>query len=167
MLAVIGFSVYQRSGSSDESNNAVTIGEPAPEYAAKTLEGKTIRLSDFEGEKAVMVNIWATWCAPCREEMPKLQKLYEKYKDDGLVILGVNVDRSGLKKRVRQFVENMGVTFPILYDPESRVVRTFQTTGIPQTFLISKNGILVHHWRGQFNPLSDKSQTIVTNTLAK
>ncbi|MDN5872631.1 MAG: redoxin domain-containing protein [Nitrococcus sp.] len=164
-LAAIGFGVYQKIGSSEGSSSAVTIGEPAPEYLANTLGGETVQLSDFKGEKTVMVNIWATWCQPCREEMPQLQKLYEEYKDNGLVILGVSVDGRGQEKAIRRFVESVGVTFPILYDSDKRIVWTFETIGIPQTLLIAKSGELIYRWRGRFNPQSDSAQTIVRNAV--
>lgn len=166
-LAAIGLGAYQQIGGSEGSSSAVSVGELAPEYSANTLGGETVQLSDFKGEKTVLVNIWATWCQPCREEMPQLQKLYEQYKDDGLLVLGISVDSSGQERRIQQLVESAGVTFPILRDPEKRVVRTFETIGTPQTLLIDKNGELVYHWRGQFNPQSDSAQTIVRNALAK
>lgn len=165
-LIAIGFWAYQQSDSSG-SKRAVKVGEPAPAYSAKTLGGEMVRLSDFEGEKVVMVNLWATWCGPCREEMPELQRLYEQYKNDGLIVLGVSVDGSRQEVGLRRFVQSMGVTYPILYDPANRISRTFRTIGIPQTFLIDRSGELVHHWHGAFNPQSDSAQKIVKNALRK
>lgn len=164
-LAAIGFGVYQQAGGDDLSGRSVKIGQSAPGYAAKTLDGETVRLSEFEGKKAVLLNIWATWCEPCREEMPKLQKLYEEYQDDGLVVVGVSVDSKGQEESIRQFVKSVGVTFPILHDPDKRVVPTFQTIGTPESILINKSGEIDYRWRGEFDPQSDNAQAIIKNTL--
>ncbi|WP_247728675.1 cytochrome c biogenesis protein CcdA [Halovivax limisalsi] len=164
-IVASGIGFYLQTSGTDLNSSGVAIGEPAPDYSAETLDGETVRLSQFEGEKVVMLNIWATWCDPCREEMPKLQQLYEQYSDDGLVVVGASIDDTGSSQEIKQFVDDTGVTFTTLHDPNRRVVRTFQTIGTPSTVLIDEDGTVVHRWMGQFDPQSDQAQSTVKHAL--
>src|SRR5689334_25419365 len=103
---------------------AATITGPAPGFTLKSREGKTVSLADYKGQ-VVMVNFWATWCGPCRQEMPHLEALYEKYKGLGFTLVGVNVDdnSSGAAKWLK---ENGPVTFPIAFDPKSEVSKLYK-----------------------------------------
>ncbi|MGB8954199.1 MAG: redoxin domain-containing protein [Tumebacillaceae bacterium] len=115
-------------------------GQPAPDFTLNTLDGKTVKLSDYKG-KVVMVNFWASWCEPCRQEMPDIEKVYETYKDQGLVILGVNINEKNVP--VQGFVNQMGLKFPILMDHDSKVaVDLYRVKPIPTTFFVDKDGIL-------------------------
>jgi len=127
-------------------------GDPAPAWAAPTLAGDTVRLTDLRGE-VVILNIWATWCHPCREEMPALQRVHEALESRGLRVVGVSIDGRTSAPLIPAFLEQVGVTFPILHDPEERIVRQFSTLGVPETFLIDGEGILLHRWVGAFDPL--------------
>jgi cytochrome c-type biogenesis protein len=129
------------------------VGDPAPAYAAPDLAGDTVALRALHGQ-AVLLNIWATWCAPCREEMPELQALHERFADRGLRILGVSIDASGAEDPIRYFVADYGLSFTILHDPAESVSRLFRTNGVPETFLIDTQGRIAHRWIGRFEPLS-------------
>lgn len=121
-----------------------TVGAPAPDYAARTLSGDSVALRDVEG-KAVLVNLWATWCAPCRRETPELQALHEAYEDEGLRVIGITVDGPGSGTAIREFVEEFGVTYAVWWDPEDRATSAFGTFGLPTTYLLDGDGRVV--WR--------------------
>lgn len=126
------------------------VGSPAPEYSAVTLGGDTVSLASLRGEP-VLLNIWATWCPPCRKEMPDLQALHEELGPRGLRVIGVSVDASGADDLVREFLSDYGVTFEILRDPAERIATTFATQGVPVTILIGSDGTIL--WR-KLGPVS-------------
>ena len=111
----------------------------APGFELSSLDGQVVSLSDFRG-KPVFLNFWATWCGPCRFEMPFIQKMYEGLSNEGLVVLAVNVQEN--PTRVKEFVESFGLTFPVLLATNSEVPLTYNIRGIPATFFIDKNGII-------------------------
>lgn len=119
------------------------VGARAPEYRAPMLRGSWTSLSQYRGE-VVLVNIWATWCEPCRGEMPSIEDLYTRYRDRGFTVLGVSIDAGpGSKDRVSEFVSDLGVDFPILLDPDSRITRLLKTSGVPETLVIDRQGRIV------------------------
>jgi cytochrome c biogenesis protein CcmG/thiol:disulfide interchange protein DsbE len=146
------------------SIRALQAGDPAPEYAAPTLAGDTISLTDLRGQ-AVMLNVWATWCIPCRDEMPALQALHDEHGANGLRILGVSIDAAGMNGDIEQFVNERGLTFTILHDPAERVSRVFRTRAVPETYLFDRKGQLVRRWIGQFDPLAADTRRDVTRAL--
>lgn len=117
------------------------IDQPARDYVATTLEGDTVSLSDLEGQ-VVLLNLWATWCAPCRAETPYLQSIYEERRDDGFVIVGVSMDTGSDVDDIEMFVEEYGVSYTILHDPKMIGMETYQVLGLPATFLIDRDGVL-------------------------
>jgi cytochrome c-type biogenesis protein len=140
--------------------------KPAPQYSATTLDGQPMSLDALKGE-VVMLNVWATWCVPCREEMPGLQALHEEFGDKGLKVVGVSIDDRGVTaSRINSFMESVGVTYTIWRDPNDRFAPTFRTIGVPETFLISKDGYIVYQWKGAFDPTSAQTKQIVQNALA-
>lgn len=121
----------------------VSIGTEAPDFAAMDIvTGDTVRLADLRGE-VVLLNIWATWCIPCEQEMPSLQRLYEALEPEGLRLVAISVDQVG-PEAVRSWVEERNLTFPVLQDRSARIERNYQTTGMPETFIIDRNGVIVH-----------------------
>ncbi|WP_441000462.1 TlpA disulfide reductase family protein [Fodinibius sp. SL11] len=111
------------------------------DFEVDLLSGETFRLSNQKG-KVVLMNIWATWCAPCREETPELVDLYEKYKDEGYVTLGVSIDEQG-ESVVRPFMEEYDVTYPMYIDTDGTVMEKYgPTMGIPTTYIIGRQGNL-------------------------
>lgn len=132
-------------------NAGPRVGAPALAYAAVDLSGDSVALSDFQG-KAVLLNFWATWCAPCRHETPFLQALYEARSPDGLVILGASMDTRDARGQVEDFVEEYGVTYPILLDPQMRGSDLYRVLGLPATFLVDREGIL--RWM-RFGPVGE------------
>lgn len=114
------------------------IGHPAPVFQLEALSGEMQSLDAYRG-KAVILNFWATWCGPCRDEMPSLEALYRRYQDRGLVVLGVSVDEEGWAP-VQEFLKVIPVTFPILLDKEQKVTELYETFRIPETYFINPQG---------------------------
>ena len=119
----------------------IQVGFPAPNFAFPDLNGQQISLYDHRG-KVVLVNIWATWCPPCRQEMPSMQKLYERFKGKNLEILAVSIDSTG-REAVAPFMRTMKLTFPALLDPKEDIRSLYGITGVPESFIIDKEGIVV------------------------
>ncbi|MEJ2642297.1 MAG: TlpA disulfide reductase family protein [Desulfosarcinaceae bacterium] len=130
----------QKTSVGPASRPLAVEGAPAPEFALPGLDGATGRLSDYRG-KVVFLNIWATWCAPCREEMPSMQKLYQEMKGLPFEILAVSIDILGAKT-VGPFMEELKLSFPALLDPQGTIGRLYGTTGVPETFIINQQGII-------------------------
>lgn len=123
-------------------------GDPAPAFTAISLEDESrVSLSDYLGE-ALLVNLWATWCHPCRTETPYLQSLHERYRDRGLHILGVSVDLSADSLAVVRFVEEFGVEYDIALDPEATSRDLFLARGLPTSVLIDRTGAVAFSWIG-------------------
>ena len=117
------------------------IGRPAVDYTATTLEGDSISLASLRGE-VVLLNLWATWCGPCRTETPYLQSLFEDYKAQGFSIVGVSLDTGDASEDIEIFVEEYGGTYTILHDPMMKGMDLYQVLGLPATFLVDREGIL-------------------------
>lgn len=135
---------------------SVRPGDPAPAFSASTLDGAPASLADFEG-KVVLLNIWATWCPPCVYELPSMQSLHEELNGEDFEIVAVSVDaREGESDAdgrpggdIRAFADSLGLSFTILHDPEGAIQRTYRTTGVPETFLIGRDGIIYRKASGE------------------
>ncbi len=119
----------------------LTVGKEAPDFSLPNLEEKTVRLSDYRG-KVVFLNFWATWCKPCREEMPSMDVLYKNFERDGLVVLAVSIDRVTTKKDIPPFISSMNLTFPVLVDSWGQTDKRYKLMGVPETYIIDQQGIL-------------------------
>jgi peroxiredoxin len=113
----------------------------APDFAVPDMAGQAVRLSAFRGQ-VVLLNVWTTWCPPCREEMPSMERLYQRLRDRGFALLAVSEDEGGAAV-VEPFVRQLGLTFPVLVDPEQRVGSLFGVWGYPESFLIDRDGRIV------------------------
>jgi peroxiredoxin len=113
------------------------MNEPAPDFTLKSRQGDNLRLEDFRGQ-VVMLNFWASWCGPCRQEMPLMDDIYQQYKDLGFTVLAVNVDEN--RDEAHRFLDKVPVTYPILYDPESQVSEQYNVQAMPTTVMIDRNG---------------------------
>lgn len=121
----------------------VEIGTKAPGFTARTLDSipRTKSLDDYRGQ-VVLLNVWATWCQPCRVEMPSIEKLQRTYGPKGLKIVAVSIDDPGTDAQIREFAKSFGLTFEILHDPENVIRQTYQLTGYPETFVIGRDGVI-------------------------
>ncbi len=140
------------------------IGDAAPAYSAPTMQGDTISLRSLRG-RPVLLNVWATWCIPCRQEMPAIEQLHVAFADSGLEVIAVSVDEAGSNADVRQFIKTYGLRFTIARDPDKRVSQKFRTLGVPETFLIDRNGRIARRWIGEFDPTSEAVETAVRQAL--
>ena len=113
----------------------------APDFTLQTIDGETITLSDLRGQ-AVLVNLWATWCPPCRAEMPAIQKLYDEYKDQGLVVLAVNMTYQDDPAAVLPFVQDHELSFPILLEETGNVASKYELRSLPSSFFIDRDGFI-------------------------
>ena len=116
-------------------------GVPAPNFTLPDLDGKMVSLADYKG-KVVLLNIWATWCPPCVEEMPSMEKLYQELKNESFEILAVSIDESGAKA-VLPFMKKHKLSFPALTDTKGAINSLYQTTGVPESFIVDKDGKIV------------------------
>jgi peroxiredoxin len=116
----------------------------APDFELDLLDGGTLALSSLQGQ-AVVLNFWASWCDPCREEAPALQRAYEEWQDEGVVVLGL--DFNDFTGDARRFAERYGLAYPIVTDPQGAVAARFGVTGVPETFFIDRAGRIVSHAR--------------------
>ncbi len=138
---------------------ALTIGTVAPEFTLPQLDGGQISLSQLRG-RPVLVNFWATWCAPCRSEMPALQRVAAQYAGSGLVVIGINQLED--EATVQEFVREFGLTFPIALDRDGVTSRAWRVYGIPQTYLVDRDGTIRKAWVG---PVTEQSVTRALDEL--
>ncbi len=154
-LALIAFSLLgfwwlgrQTSAEPAAADSRPRVGQPAPDFVLQDLAGNSGRLSDLRGQ-VVLVNLWATWCPPCRAEMPDLSALYLAHKDEGFIILGV--DDQERKETVSEFLKRTLLPYPVWLDPDSRVSRAYGVSFLPMSILIDRRGVLRAMLPGQSN----------------
>ena len=121
----------------------VTVGSKAPDFRAVTMDGAPVTktIADYKGD-VVLLNVWATWCVPCRTEMPSIQSLHDRFGARGLKIVAVSVDNNGFADEIRKFRDEYGLTFEILHDATGNIKRDYHTTGVPETFVIGRDGVI-------------------------
>ena len=121
----------------------VAVGSQAPEFKAVTVAGakRTKTLADYKG-KVVLLNVWATWCEPCRVEMPSIEKLHREFGPKGLSVVAVSIDDPGSESRITDYTKELGLTFEVLHDPDQAISRNYQITGYPETFVIARDGTI-------------------------
>ena len=145
LCILISFSIVQAMEERQkDSQPGLKVGVKAPDFTVATLEGDQASLSDFKGKK-VIINFWATWCGPCREEMPDMQAFYAAGNDE-VEILAINVDP---QNDVKGFVEEFNVTFPVLLDTEKEVADNYKIMAYPTTYFIDEKGIIAKKHIGQ------------------
>ena len=157
MVASVAFVVVAGSASS-----AIAPTTPAPDFSLHAMSGPNMRLKDQRG-RVVMVNFWATWCAPCRQEMPQLNRLYEKYRSSGFVLLGVNVDDDSSK--AAEVAAKLGITFPVLLDADKSVSKLYDLSTMPSTVLIDRDGKVRYVHRGYLAGYEDAYEKQIRELL--
>lgn len=145
LVLVAGAAWIALSADSDAATNEATsapqAGFTALDFTLETPSGETYTLSSLQGS-AVLVNFWATWCPPCREEMPAIQKLYEEYKDRGFIVLAVNSTIQDNPAEIPAFIEEYSLAFPILLDKSGEATRAYQIRSLPSSFFINRLGVI-------------------------
>jgi cytochrome c biogenesis protein CcmG/thiol:disulfide interchange protein DsbE len=141
--------IREERNSTLKTTKSLQPGLEVPNFAFPDLNGKEVSLAEHRG-KVVLLNVWATWCPPCRQEMPSMQSLYEKFNGENFEILAVSIDSEG-GEAVAPFMRQMNLTFPALLDPGETIRSLYGITGVPETFIIDKDGILVEKIIGPIN----------------
>jgi peroxiredoxin len=124
---------------------AVTLDDHAPDFTLKRLDGGNLRLEDYRGQ-VVLINFWASWCGPCRQEMPLLDRLHQRYEGAAFVVLGINVE--GTEAPIRTLIDQIPVTFPVLIDVNQLVSAQYQLEAMPTTVLVDRHGVVRYVHRG-------------------
>ena len=135
--------------------SADIVGKPAPDFALRSLKGPPVRLSEHLGE-VVVINFWATWCGPCRQEMPLLDELYSKYQLAGLILLSVNIDDSA--EPAIEMAQTLKVSYPVLFDTRKEVSRAYEVSAMPVTVLVDRAGVVRYVSEG-YKPGYEKRYT--------
>ncbi len=161
-LLLVALGVAACGGQREGGPPRVEVGLPAPSYYATTLRGDSVSLQAYRG-KVVLLNVWATWCHPCRDEIPELRELYMQYAGRGLELIGVSVDADGNDKGIREFMKEFEMTYPVWRDPGERISSQFLVIGVPATFLIDKEGVLRWRKTGPIQP----ADTSLTNAIER
>ncbi|HKC82071.1 MAG TPA: redoxin domain-containing protein [Gemmatimonadaceae bacterium] len=146
----------------------VQVGSEAPDFTAVTLDSvpREKRLADYRGQ-VVMVNVWATWCLPCRVEMPSIEALHKAYGPKGLKILAVSIDDPGTDSTIRAFVKQYGLTFEVLHDPTAKISERYDILGYPETFIVGKDGIIRKKLMSATDWNSAEARALVDRLLAE
>lgn len=145
-----------------ETSGLVVVGQSAPDFTLETLDHQPVTLADLRG-KVVIINFWASWCAPCRLEMPALQQAYEAYQGKGVVILAVNLTAQDAIAEAEKFVQELGLTFPILLDEVGEVSEAYQVLGLPTTIFVNREGDIA---RTHLGPMTETQiEQFVTELL--
>jgi len=134
----------------------------APDFTLKSLDGKNVRLSDLRGQ-VMLLNFWASWCGPCRQEMPILDEIHNKYKSLGFSVLGVNLDAKS--KKAIGYLKDTPVTFPVLYDPKGVTSEQYGVSAMPSTVIIDRNGNVRHLHKGYKSGYEDEYMAQIKKLL--
>jgi len=165
VVAAIGFAITRALG---PELMPLGVGTVAPNFHAVTLDTppKQQSLADYKG-RVVLVNIWATWCQPCRVEIPSIERLYRAYGPKGLNVIAVSIDDPGSEGAIRAFAHDMGMTFQVLHDPTRRIERAYQTTGYPETVVVGKDGVIRKKIAGAIDWDSEGNRRLIERLLAE
>jgi len=149
----------------------VGLGAKAPDFVATTLDSPSVKktLADYRGE-VLLINIWATWCGPCRVEMPSIEKLHAAYASKGLKVVAISVDDPGAEALVREFAKQYNLTFEVLHDPggqDGNVSRDYQTSGYPETVIIGRDGVIRRKFLGATDWNSPSNRGLIDRLLAE
>jgi cytochrome c biogenesis protein CcmG, thiol:disulfide interchange protein DsbE len=165
VLVGVGSFAFQRAFGGSVPQ-AASIGAPAPAFTAYTVDGthQPRGLADYRGQVTIL-NVWATWCGPCKAEMPTLEHLYETYKSDGLKVVAVSIDETAGDDSVRAYAHDMGLTFDILHDPQYRIEGPYHVVGYPSSYVIDRQGVIRKIWLGAADWTSPGNVALVRSLL--
>ncbi|MCZ8204149.1 TlpA disulfide reductase family protein [Gemmatimonas sp.] len=168
IVALLGGGAFAASHFLEDELTSITMGSDAPGFAAATLDTppRMKSLSDYRGE-VVVLNIWATWCIPCRTEMPSMEKLFKELGPKGLKMVAVSVDNAGEEEKIREFVKEYGLTFEVLHDAAGSIQGIYRTTGVPETFVLDRDGVIRKKWIGADDWASDGNRRLLEQLLAQ
>ena len=168
VLAIVAVIAYGATQYLRKELFPVELGTKAPDFKAFTLDSipRERRLADYRG-KVLMINVWATWCLPCRVEMPSIEALNKAYESKGLKIVAVSIDDPGTDATIRAFVKQYGLTFDVLHDPQGRISDDYDITGYPETFIVGKDGVIRKKLMSATDWNSTDARALVDRLLAE
>ena len=168
IIALLGVGLVAASRLLGDQLYPVSVGTKAPSFQARTVDSlpRTQTLADYKGQ-VVLLNIWGTFCLPCRDEMPAIEKLHRAMAPQGLKVVAVSMDDPGFEEKIRAFVKEFGLTFQILYDPTGKITNDYQTTGVPETFVIAKDGVIRKKVIGASDWNSASNRALIAQLLAE
>jgi cytochrome c biogenesis protein CcmG, thiol:disulfide interchange protein DsbE len=168
IVAVLGGGAFAASHFLKDELTSVSVGSDAPGFAAKTLTAAPAMktLTDYRGE-VVLLNIWATWCIPCRTEMPSIEAVHQTLGAKGLKVVAISIDDEGAEQKIQDFAKEFKLTFEMLHDPAGTIQGIYRTTGVPETFVIGRDGVIRKKWIGAEDWNSDSNQRLLASLLAE
>lgn len=152
------------SDAAPRASSTVAIGQPAPAYSAQRMDGTPVSLADHKGE-VVMLNVWATWCKPCREEIPALDSLQQEFGPRGFRVVGVSIDVISDTVAIVSFARDLGASYTLWLDPDDKVSTTFRAIGVPSTYLIDREGVLRWRHMGPVRTTDAKLRAVLDSAL--
>jgi cytochrome c biogenesis protein CcmG, thiol:disulfide interchange protein DsbE len=165
IILVLGTGLAFAANSMKDELFPVDVGAKAPDFRAKVLGANQFKtLADYKG-KVLLVNVWATYCIPCRTEMPSLERLHKTYGDSGLSIVAVEIDPSVSDDSVRTFAKTYGITFEILRDTSHALEKSYQVTGYPETFIVGREGTIRRKWISADDWSSQGNRALIAQLL--
>jgi cytochrome c biogenesis protein CcmG/thiol:disulfide interchange protein DsbE len=165
IVAVLGIALAAASHFMKDELYPVNVGSKAPDFRAKVLGDSAYKtFADYKGQ-VVLLNIWATWCGPCVQEIPSLQKLHQLYGDKGLKLVAVSIDDYVSEDSIAKFAKNLGVTFQVLHDSTRKIENAYQVTGYPETFIIGPEGTIRRKWIGPDDWTSQGNRALIAQLL--
>lgn len=138
-LLILAVTMAACSGPESAASQGISVGNRARDFTLESLDGGKVSLSDYK-DQVVLVNLWATWCPPCRAEIPDLEAAYRAHKDEGFVVLGVNVEESA--QAIEPFVADLDMTYPVLLDERGQVMNDYRALGLPISLLVDREGVI-------------------------
>lgn len=169
IVIVLGGALFAASRIFGDQLYPVSVGSKAPPLSAVTVDSappETKTLADYKGQ-VVLLNIWGTFCLPCRDEMPAIEKLHEAMAPKGLHVVAVSIDDPGSEAKIRAFRKEFGLTFDILYNPSGTVQNDYQTTGVPETFVIARDGVIRKKVIGASDWDSESNRALIAQLLSE
>ncbi len=168
IVAILGIGAAAASYFLKDELTNVSVGSKAPGFIAQTLDtpASSKSLSDYRGEVLVL-NIWATWCGPCRQEMPSMEALYKDLGPKGLKIVAVSIDDAGMEQKIREFAAEYELSFEILHDAAGAIQSIYRTTGVPETFVVDRKGVIRKKWIGADDWASEPNRRLLEQLLAE
>lgn len=166
IVTVLGGALWFGSWQLKDELVGVDVGSAAPMFSGATLEGplKAKSLADYKGQ-VVLLNVWATWCGPCRTEMPSIEALHKALGPKGLHVVAVSIDDPGKADDIRKFARDFGLTFEILHDSTQAIQQAYQTTGVPETFIIAADGTIRKKVIAASDWNSEPNRALITRLL--
>ena len=165
IIAFLGVGLLTASHFMRDQLFPVTLGSEAPDFRAKVLGSNQYKtFADYKGQ-VVLLNVWGTYCPPCVQELPSLEKLYKEYGPRGLKLVGVSIDDAVTEDSIAAFAKHFGLTYEILHDPDHQIEKQYQITGYPETFVIGKEGTIRKKWISADDWSSQGNRALIAQLL--